>query len=124
MGKGKTITITIAIIVVVLVAILFAIASQTNIFLAGDYFVRIDNAHISKNETTGGVIHLTPNEPFVYELDAVNGSGDKARIVFGVSRELRQDALLKLELQPIRGVVSWAEVSAGELPPKAAEALG
>lgn len=123
MSKGKTMAITLALIAVVLVAVLFAVASQTNLLLSGDYFVKIDNAHISKNDSTGGVIHLTPNEPYVYELDAVNESGDKAKIDFGVSRELRQDAFLKLELQPIRGVVTWSEVSAEELPPKAAEAF-
>lgn len=92
--------------------------------LAGDYYVKIDNAHITENESTAGVINLGSSEPYLYDLEAVNESGDRAEIEFGTSRELRQDAFLKLELQPFRGVVSWSEVSPDDLPPQVTEALG
>lgn len=122
MGKGKTITIT-AVATCGLAAALILAASMTNLFLAGDYYVKIDNAHISENESSGGVINLGSSEPYLYKLEAVNAAGDKTEIEFGASRELHQNAFLKLDLQPIRGVVGWSEISEDSLPPKVAEAL-
>ena len=115
MGKGKTMAIT-AVATCGLAAALILAASMTNLFLAGDYYVKIDNAHISENESSGG-------EPYLYKLEAVNAAGDKTEIEFGASRELHQNAFLKLDLQPIRGVVRWSEISEDSLPPKVAEAL-
>lgn len=122
MGKGKTIAIT-AVAICGLAAILLFAASVTNLFLAGDYYIKIDNACISENESSGGVVNLESSEPYLYKLEAVNAAGDKTEIEFGASRELRQDAFLKLDLQPIRGVVGWSEVSEDALPPKAEEIL-
>ena len=122
MGKGKTIAIT-AVAICGLAAILLFAASVTNLFLAGDYYIKIDNACISENESSGGVVNLESSEPYLYKLEAVNAVGDKTEIEFGASRELRQDAFLKLDLQPIRGVVGWSEVSEDSLPRKVEEAL-
>lgn len=123
MSKGKAAVVT-AIVIVGLTAALLFVASATNLLLTGDYYVKIDNAHISKNESSGGVVNFRSDEPYLYKLEAVNAAGDKTEIEFGAYRELRQDALLKLELQPIRGVVGWSEVSEDALPAKVAEALG
>ena len=122
MGQGKTLAIT-AVATCGLAAALILAASMTNLFLAGDYYVKIDNAHISENESSGGVINLGSSEPYLYKLEAVNAAGDKTEIEFGASRELHQNAFLKLDLQPIRGVVRWSEISEDSLPPKVAEAL-
>lgn len=122
MGKGKTIAIT-AVAICGLAAILLFAASVTNLFLAGDYYIKIDNACISENESSGGVVNLESSEPYLYKLEAVNAAGYKTEIEFGASRELRQDAFLKLDLQPIRGVVGWSEVSEDSLPRKVEEAL-
>ena len=121
-GQGKTIAIT-AVAICGLAAILLFAASVTNLFLAGDYYIKIDNACISENESSGGVVNLESSEPYLYKLEAVNAAGDKTEIEFGASRELRQDAFLKLDLQPIRGVVGWSEVSEDSLPRKVEEAL-
>lgn len=123
MSKGKTTAIIVVMAAVMLSVALFAFASQTSLFLAGDYYVRIDNAHISENEPADGIFSLKSREPYVYELRAVNEAGDETKLEFGVSRELRQGAFLKLSLQPVRGVVSWSEVPEEELPPKTANAL-
>ncbi|WP_251178651.1 YxeA family protein [Adlercreutzia agrestimuris] len=123
MSKGKAAVVT-AIVIVGLTAALLFVASATNLLLTGDYYVKIDNAHISKNESSGGVVNFRSDEPYLYKLEAVNAAGDKTEIEFGAYRELRQDALLKLELQPIRGVVGWSEISEDALPAKVAEALG
>lgn len=122
MSKGKAAAIT-AIVSGGLVASLLFAASMTNLLLIGDYYVKIDNARISENESSGGVINLGSSEPYLYKLEAVNAAADRAEIEFGTSRELRQDAFLKLDLQPIRGVVGWSEVSEDALPPKAEEIL-
>ena len=122
MGKGKTIAIT-AVAICGLAAILLFAASVTNLFLAGDYYIKIDNACISENESSGGVVNLESSEPYLYKLEAVNAAGDKTEIEFGASRELRQDAFLKLDLHPIRVVVGWSEVSEDSLPRKVEEAL-
>lgn len=124
MGKGKKRVIIATAIVVALAAVLLVIVSQTNMLLAGEYYVKINNAHISENDSAGGVINLRSSEPNIYELDAVNEQGDEAKLEFGTSRELREGAYIKVEVQPIRGVVSWSEVSAEELPPNVASALG
>lgn len=85
MGKGKTMAIT-AVATCGLAAALILAASMTNLFLAGDYYVKIDNAHISENESSGGVINLGSSEPYLYKLEAVNAAGDKTEIEFGASR--------------------------------------
>lgn len=122
MAKGKTTAITAVVACGLAASLLFA-ASMTNLFLAGNYYVQIDNARISENESSGGVINLGSSEPYLYKLEAVNAAGDKTEIEFGTSRELRQDAFLKLDLQPIRGVVGWSEVTEDSLPRKVAVAL-
>lgn len=122
MSKGKTAVILTALVMIMLAVALFA-AAQSNMLLSGNYYVQVDNAHLSQNEDTGGIIHLGSGEPYIYELNAANEAGDEAKIAFGVSRELHQDAYLRLEIQPIRGVVSWSEVAAEELPPKVANTL-
>lgn len=118
----KAIAISAIAIVGLAVSLLFA-ATMTNLLLAGDYYVKIDNACLSKNESSGGVINVGSSEPYLYNLEAVNATGDKVEIELGASRELRQSAFLKLDLQPFRGVVGWSEVSEDALPSNVAEAL-
>ena len=57
MSKGKAAAIT-AIVTGGLVASLLFAASMTNLLLIGDYYVRIDNARISENESSGGVLNI------------------------------------------------------------------
>lgn len=122
MNKKKTAAIASIAIVGVVAALLFA-ASMTNLLLAGDYYVKIDNACLSKNEPSGGLINFGTSEPYLYKLEAVNATDDRVEIDFGASRELRQDAFLKLDLQPFRGVVGWSEIPEDALPSNVAEAL-
>ena len=44
-----------------------------------------------------------------------NGAAEE--VSFGMSRELREGAFLRLKAVPVRGVVDWAEVQYDELPP-------
>lgn len=123
MNKKIAMAISAIAVVGLAAALLFAV-STTNLLLAGDYYVKIDNARISKNESSGGVVNFGSSEPYLYKLEAVNATGDKAEIEFGASRELRQDAFIKLDVQPFRGVVGWSEVSEDALPADVAEVLG
>ena len=50
------------------------------------------------------------------EIDTKNGK--KKDIEFKTSRELREDAYLKLEVMLVRGVINWKEVQEDELPDK------
>lgn len=123
MSKGKIIGIGAVLVVIVLGAALFYLASTSNLFISGTYYTKIDNAHLAENDSPGGVINLKSSEPFIYTLPAANESGDEVEALFGTSRELRQDAYLELEFQPLRGVVAWEEIMPEELPEKAVEAL-
>ncbi len=122
MNKKKTAVIASIVTVGLAAALLFA-ATMTNLLLVGDYYVKIDNACISKNASSDGVINVGSSEPYLYNLEAVSATGDKVEIKFGASRELREDAFLKLDLQPFRGVVGWSEVPEDALPSNVAEVL-
>lgn len=123
MSKGKALGITVVLVIIILGAGLFYLGFNTNLLTSGTYYTKIDNTHVTENDSTGDVIHLNSSEPFVYELLATNEDGHEIKTTFGAARELRQDAYLKLEVEPLRGVVYWEEVSPEDLPPKAAEAL-
>ena len=71
-----------------LVASLLFAASMTDLLLIGDYYAKIDNAYISENESSGGIINLGSSEPHLYKLEAVNAVGDKTEVELGASREL------------------------------------
>ena len=88
-----------------------------------EFLTRLDELGFIQKDSTGDVIHLKSSESFVYQLPATNEDGHEIETSFGAARELRQGAYLKLELEPLRGVVYWEEVSPEDLPSKAADAL-
>ena len=55
----------------------------------------------------------------LYRLPAYDEQGNGREVSFGTERQLREGAYLKLEIEPIRGVVGWEEVSFDELPQEA-----
>ena len=54
---------------------------------------------------------------FSYTLPAYNENGQKKTITFETARVLKENAFIRLKILPIRGVISWAEVQYGQLPP-------
>ena len=54
---------------------------------------------------------------YEYTLDCYNETGKKRELKFKTSRELKEDAFLKLEVKTF-GVHSWEEVQYNELPEK------
>ena len=74
------------------------------------YYTQIDNTKIEK-------ISSSDEMKYEYTLDCYNEKGKKKELKFKTSRELREDAFLKLELKTL-GVHSWEEVQYDELPEK------
>lgn len=53
---------------------------------------------------------------YQYRLESYDADGAGVETVFKTERMLRDDAFLKLEVLPFRGVVSWEEVAYDDLP--------
>lgn len=91
------------------------LASQ--LFSSGAYYyTQVDNSRIERVHSSGGVIDLTGGLEYSYTLVAYKENGAAEDISFGMSRELREGAFLRLEVAPVRGVVDWSEVRYDELP--------
>lgn len=71
---------------------------------------------MSSNSSNGGVIDFSGGLDYSYTLPAYNDEGEEKDITFNTSRELKEGAFIRLEVVPIRGVVSWAEVQYDEMP--------
>ena len=74
------------------------------------YYTQIDNTKIEK-------ISSSDEMKYEYTLDCYNEKGKKKELKFKTSRELREDAFLKLEVKTL-GVHSWEEIQYDELPEK------
>lgn len=75
------------------------------------YYTQIDNSKIEHLVTRD-------NMKFQYTLIAYNEKGKKKEFTFKTSRELRNEAYLKLETNLTVGVRQWEEVQFEELPEK------
>ena len=82
------------------------------------YYTQIDNSKLSRAGGQGA-IDLSGNGgmDWSYTLPSYDKDGGEKDITFGVSRELREGAFLRLTVRPGRGVMTWAEVQYDELPP-------
>ena len=108
--KKKTIAIAAALAAVAAAGL--CLASQ--LFSSGTYYyTQVDNSKIEQVHSSGGVIDLTGGLGYSYTLTAYKENG----AAFGMSRQLREGAFLRLKAVPVRGVVDWAEVQYDELPP-------
>lgn len=77
------------------------------------YYTQIDNSKVTK-------LDVADNMKYEYTLNSYNEKGNKKEIKFKTSRELRENAYLKLEVR-VLGVHSWEEVNENELPNKVIE---
>ena len=86
------------------------------------YYTQIDNSRLSRAGGQG-VIDLTGNGgmEYSYTLPSYDENGGQRDVTFGVSRELRESAFLRLTVRSGRGVMTWAEVQYDELPPAVRE---
>ena len=97
----------IVIIGIVLVIALCCGAYYMLVYQSSDYYTQIDNTKekISKH-----------NMNYEYTLTSYNKNGKSKEITFQTTRELREDAYLKLKVMMTRGVVNWEEVQFDEMP--------
>lgn len=77
------------------------------------YYTQIDNSKVTK-------LDVPDNMKYEYILSSYNEKGNKKEIKFKTSRELRENAYLKLEVKAL-GVHAWEEVQENELPDKVRE---
>ncbi len=104
-------------IIAVIVAIaLCGVAYYFLVYQQSNYYTQIDNTKIQS-------ISATDDMKYEYTLDCYNENGKKKEIKFRTSRELKEDSYLKLEVMVTRGVKTWEEVQANELPEKVKTAL-
>lgn len=110
------------------VLVLIAVLSVTAVLSAGIwflfyksdtyYYTQIDSSKMAENENAGkgGVIDFTGGMRYLYTLDCYDKEGKEKSLTFGASKELKNEAFLKLAVSPIRGVIAWEEVELNELP--------
>lgn len=103
MSKKKLIIIILVAAVVIAGVIIYYQQGHKN------YYSQIDNTKVSEIEAQNGFNHR-------YELETYDENGNKKTILFDTSRELTNGAFICLDYAPIRGVISWSEVSYDELP--------
>lgn len=77
---------------------------------------RLTTSKIEQTESAGGVINFGGSMDYSYTLRCYDEDGNAKDITFGTSRELKEDAFIRLTVMPIRGVLEWAEVQYDELP--------
>lgn len=99
------------IIVVILAILLCAGVLYYLEFQEEVYYTQIDNTKIEQLPTTDSM-------KFQYTLITYNEKGRKKEFTFKTSRELRNEAYLKLETNLAVGVRQWEEVQFEELPEK------
>lgn len=100
--------------VIFMVILAIAICGLTIYFMefkSFTYYTQIDNSKLEK-------ISATDDMKYEYSLDCYNENGKKKEIKFKTSRELREDAYLKLKVLLVTGVNKWEEVQYDELPDK------
>lgn len=62
------------------------------------------------------MINLSGEMDYSYTLPVYNEAGQGKDITFGASRELREGAVIRLTVTPVRGVIEWSEVQYDEMP--------
>ena len=103
--KGKiAVVIGIIVFVLLLYGVYYLLFIQSN-----DYYTQIDNSRLAQLQTTDDM-------KYEYTLTAYNKNGNPKEVKFKTSRELREDAFLKLKVMLTRGVYNWEEVQYEELP--------
>ena len=103
------------------IGVVFLIVICFGVFLlsgAGStyYYSQIDNSKIEQTESAEGVINFEGSMDFSYTLRCYDEDGNEKDITFGTSRELKEDAFIRLTVMPIRGVLEWSEIRYDELP--------
>ncbi|MGR6341788.1 YxeA family protein [Priestia megaterium] len=113
--------IVIAVVLVILIGGLFFMQNvNLNRFGADEYYTQINGEGTKmEDKTSDGTIYIS----YEYELPAYDKDGNKETLTFTSSKQLRENAYLLLFVKDGKGVTSYQEVAADELPEKVAEML-
>ena len=98
---------------VVIVIAVFFVVFWLLFYQESTYYTKIDNTKVEW--LSSGDMR------YEYTLDAYNEKGNAKEVTFKTSRELKDEAYLKLDVMLTRGVKSWEEVQFDELPDKVQE---
>lgn len=98
--------------IVVVIAVFFIIFWLL-FYQESTYYTKIDNTKVEQLDSG--------DMRYEYTLDAYNEKGNSKEVTFKTSRELKDNAYLKLDVMLTRGVKSWEEVQFDELPDKVQE---
>ena len=101
----------IMIIVFIIIAIILCLVA--GYFLSDKetiYYTQVDNTKIEE------ISNPDDNMKYEYKLICYNEKGGKKELKFKTSRELRNEAFLKLGVMPLVGVSAWEEVQYDDLP--------
>ncbi len=99
------------IIIVIITIAIFGVLVYTLEYGEDVYYTQIDNTKIEK-------ISSDDNMKYKYTLKCYKENGKSKELTFKTSRELKEEAYLKLETRSIGGVHAWEEVQYNELPEK------
>ncbi|MBW8351911.1 YxeA family protein [Bacillus sp. IITD106] len=113
--------ITIGIVLVILVGgVIFLQNVNLNRIGADEYYTKINGEGTKmEDKESGGAIHIR----YEYELLAYDKDGSQKTLTFSADKQLRENAYLLLFVKNGKGVTSYQEVKAEELPEKVAEML-
>lgn len=113
--------IVIGVVLVILVGGLFFMQNvNLNRLGADKYYTQINGEGTKmEDKTSEGTIYIS----YEYKLSTYDKDGNKKTLTFTSSKQLREDAYLLLFVKDGKGVTSYQEVAADELPKKAAEML-
>ena len=111
MKKGKTVLLVTGALALILVAGIcsMGLLFQSTTDNAENLYSQIDNEKIAPITPHGGLNYR-------YTLQAYTESGAGKNLDLDTSRELRDGAYVLVRVAPLRGVISWEEVSFDELP--------
>ena len=107
--KGKIFT---GVGVVIVIAVFFLVFWLL-FYQESTYYTQVDNTKVETLDSG--------DMKYEYTLDAYNENGKSKEVTFKTSRELKDDAYLKLDIMITRGVKTWEEVQFDDLPDKVQE---
>ncbi len=107
--KGKIFT---GVGVVIVIAVFFLVFWLL-FYQESTYYTQVDNTKVETLDSG--------DMRYEYTLDAYNENGKSKGVTFKTSRELKDDAYLKLDIMITRGVKTWEEVQFDDLPDKVQE---
>ncbi len=73
------------------------------------YYSQIDNGSVTEIAPHGGM-------NYQYSLYVYDENGQGKNMTLDTSRILKDEAFIRIETAPMRGVISWAEMLYNELP--------